>query len=69
MSVTYDGAALLCQITTRLLELHSTVSVARGMPHHELNQTAAIYSSQFKKKSRYNCGSTCICQESANRCR
>ena len=31
----------------RLLELHSSVSVESGMSHHELNQTAVSYSSQF----------------------
>ena len=30
-----------------LLELHSSVSVASGMSHHEYNQTAVSYSSQF----------------------
>ena len=37
---------------TRLLELHSSVSVARGMSHHELNQTAVSYSSQFLTKQK-----------------
>ena len=31
----------------RLLELHSSVSVASGMSHHVWNQTAVSYSSQF----------------------
>ena len=35
---------------TRLLKLHSSVSVASGMSHHELNQTAVSYSSKFLTK-------------------
>ena len=31
----------------RLLMLHSFVSFASGMSHHELNQTAVSYSNQF----------------------
>ena len=34
----------------RLLELHSSVSVASGMSHHEYNQIAVSYSSQFLTK-------------------
>ena len=37
---------------TRLLELHSSGSVASGMSHHELNQTAVIYSSHFLTKTK-----------------
>ena len=36
----------------RLLELHSSVYVASGMSHHELNQTAVSYSSQFLTKQK-----------------
>ena len=36
----------------RLLELHSSVSVASGMSHHELNQTAVSYSNQFLTKEK-----------------
>ena len=43
----------------RLLKLHSSVSVASGMSHHELNQTAVSYSSQFLTKQKqiqvYSC--------------
>ena len=53
----------------RLLELHSSVSVASGMSHHEKNLTAVSYCSQFlTKKSRYKCGSCSTCPESTNRC-
>ena len=34
----------------RLLELHSFVSVASWMSHHQLSQTAVSYSSQFLAK-------------------
>ena len=37
-------------VGARLHELHSFVSVAIGMSHHELNQTAVSYSSQFLTK-------------------
>ena len=36
----------------RLLELHCSVSVASGMSHHEKNQTAVTYSSQFLTKQK-----------------
>ena len=36
----------------RLLELHSSVSDASGMSHHEYNQTAVSYSSQFLTKQK-----------------
>ena len=36
----------------RLLELHSAVSVASGMSHHEQNRTAVSYSSQFLTKQK-----------------
>ena len=36
----------------RLLELHSSVSVASGMSHHEKNQTSVSYSSQFLTKQK-----------------
>ena len=35
-----------------LLELHSSVSVASGMSHHEYNQTAVSYCSQFVTKQK-----------------
>ena len=35
-----------------LLELHRSVSVASGMSHPELNQTALRYSSQFLTKQK-----------------
>ena len=36
----------------KLLELHSSVSVASGMSHHEYNQTAVSYSSKFLTKQK-----------------
>ena len=36
----------------RLLELHRYVSDASGMSHHEYNQTAVGYSSQFLTKQK-----------------
>ena len=36
----------------RLFELHKSVSVASGMSHHELNQTAMSYSRQFLTKQK-----------------
>ena len=45
----------LCWMTlegARLLELHRSVSVACGMSHHEQNQTAVSYSSQFLTKQK-----------------
>ena len=55
----------------RLLELHSSVSVASGMSHHELSQTAVCYSSQFLTKQKqiqvwklqYLSGTTNRCQK------
>ena len=38
--------------SARLLELHSSVSVASGISQHELNQTAVSYSSQFLTKRK-----------------
>ena len=35
-----------------LLELHSSVSVASGMSHHEWNQAAMRYSSQLLIKTK-----------------
>ena len=37
---------------TRLLELHSSASVASEMSHHGHNQTAVSYSSQFLTKTK-----------------
>ena len=34
----------------RLLELHSSLSVASGMSHHEHSKTAVSYSSKFLTK-------------------
>ena len=36
----------------RLLEVHSSASVASWMSHHEYNQTAVNYSSQFLTKQK-----------------
>ena len=36
----------------RLLELHSSVSVASGISHPELNQTAVSYCSKFLTEQR-----------------
>ena len=37
----------------RMLELHNSVSVASGISHHELIQTAVSYSNEFLKKENH----------------
>ena len=48
-------SAWLCWMTmegARLLKLYSSASVASWMSHHENNQTAVSYSSQFTTKQK-----------------
>ena len=53
----------------RLLELHSSVSVASGMSHHKYDQAAVSNSSNsWQNNSRCKCGSCSTCQESTNGC-
>ena len=53
----------------RLHELHSSVSVASGMSHHEQNQTAVSYSIQFlTKQKQIQVWQLQYLSESTNRC-
>ena len=51
--------AMLVDLGRRKInELHSSVSDASWMSHHELNQTSMSHSSQFlTRNGRYKCGS------------